>query len=439
MFEAAEIYVFFLCLVVGLVVLVVVWWITAAPRPEIRRHVAESMVFNPSTAETIATVDHSAEFAAGLEHLPSDLPPYDDAVFVDGGTKALVTAHDGRIWTVDTATHAAEPFVDAPLMAWGIHEAPGDPNRIYFCVSRSYGRRLPHETAGLYRLALDTRSVEPIVLQVPDTEIDHEHPVVYADGDPEAPELRRDGSGGSGRDIVVCDNLEVSEDGRRIYFSEPFSYKGASVGDAVDEGIALARNGRLWRHDLDSGTTRLIAEGFHFINGVLYDLHPHQAREESVLVTQTSLFRLTRFYLRGPKAGSSEVVLDGLTGTPDGMDRDDDGRIWLAIFLDRGKLLTWVHANAWVKPLLMRLPTRLLLSQQQRTGVIVVSPDGSTPLYAALHGGNELSSIASAVPSPDGIYLANVSLNESDQERKGIQRLKWPPQLPLAHHLTSRS
>ena len=73
--------------------------------------------------------------------------------------------------------------------------------------------------------------------------------------------------------------------------------------------------------------TRLIAEGFHFINGVLYDLHPGQPREESVLVTQTSLFRLTRFYLRGPKAGRDEVVLDGIIGLDDGMDRDSTGRI----------------------------------------------------------------------------------------------------------------
>ena len=149
--------------------------------------------------------------------------------------------------------------------------------------------------------------------------------------------------------------------------------------ECVDEAIALAPNGRLWRHDLDSGTTRLIAEGFHFINGVLADLHPGQPREESVLVTQTSLFRLTRFYLRGPRAGTAEVVLDGITGMADGMDRDANGRIWLALFAERGPLLTWLHANAWLKPLFMRLPADLLLRQVGRTGVLVVSPDGRTP------------------------------------------------------------
>ncbi|SFI35136.1 hypothetical protein [Nitrosomonas sp. Nm34] len=47
------------------------------------------------------------------------------------------------------------------------------------------------------------------------------------------------------RKIAVCDNLEVSEDGRRIHFSESFSYENASADDAIDEAIALAPNGRL--------------------------------------------------------------------------------------------------------------------------------------------------------------------------------------------------
>jgi sugar lactone lactonase YvrE len=228
----------------------------------------------------------------------------------------------------------------------------------------------------------------------------------------------------------VCDNLEVSEDGRRIYFSEPFAYENASVDDAIDEAIALAGNGRLWRYDLDTGATRLVAEGFHFINGVLYDPHPTGQRESSVVVTQTSLFRVTRFFLNGSKAGSDEVVIDGLPGTPDGMDRDGAGRIWLAMFVERSRLLTWVHGHAWIKPLLMRIPTRLLLSQPQRTGVVVLSPDGKRPLYSAFYKGDKLFSIASAVPSLEHVYLAHVALDDSDRGRMGIQRLKWPRELP---------
>ena len=51
------------------------------------------------------------------------------------------------------------------------------------------------------------------------------------------------------------------------------------------------------------------------------------------------------------------MVLDGITGMHDGIDRDADGRIWLALFTERGRLLTWMHAHAWAKSLVLRLPT----------------------------------------------------------------------------------
>ena len=408
-------------------IVVTAWWVADAPRPEIRP--GGSIAIDRSTAEAIAAVDRSEDFAGSLEQFPSAVPAFDDAIFLPDGSTALVTATDGRIWRVNLGNHSAQPVVDPPLMAYGLHDAPGDPNHVYFCASRSYAAAGPDERVGLYRLALDSRTVEPIVLDVPSTDLMNEQPVVYADADPRAPELRPGDAAAARRPLIVCDNLDVSEDGRRIYFSEPFDYADASIDDALDEAIALAPNGRLWRHDLDTGVTRLIAEGFHFINGVLYDLHPGRPREQSVLVTQTSLFRLTRFHLAGPRAGQDEVVLDGLIGLDDGMDRDAAGRIWLAMFSHRSPLLTWVHEHAWIKPLMMRVPARLLLALPQRTGVVVVSPDGRTPLYAAMYDGDALASIASAVPSPHGVYLANEALGPESRERNTIVRLEWPEEL----------
>ena len=61
--------------------------------------------------------------------------------------------------------------------------------------------------------------------------------------------------------------------------------------------------------------------------------------------------------------------------------------------------------------------------------VVVLAPDGSRPVYSAFYSGPKLASIASAVPSPSGIYLANVALAARDRGGKGIQRLPWPPEL----------
>jgi hypothetical protein len=82
--------------------------------------------------------------------------------------------------------------------------------------------------------------------------------------------------------------------------------------------------------------------------------------------------------------------------------------------------------------LFMRLPARLLMTLPQKTGVLVVSPDGSTPLYSALYDGDVLASVASAIPSPRGIYLANEALGAEQQERNRVVRLKWPAELQRA-------
>ena len=148
-------------------------------------------------------VDQSEKFAAGLDVLPLDIPAYDDAVFLDNGKKALVTAHDGKIWEVDFTANAAQPFVDMPLMAWGIHEAPRDPTPLYFCSAGSYEDRPGGEVAGLYRFDLSTRSNVPLVVNVPDTKTDKQHAVDYADDDSDALKLQADGSGHPSRKIAV--------------------------------------------------------------------------------------------------------------------------------------------------------------------------------------------------------------------------------------------
>jgi hypothetical protein len=113
--------------VIALIVAVVgtTWWVSAAPRPEIE--IAPSITIDRSTAAAIAAVDRSADFVATLQQFSSSVPKFDDAVFLDHGATAFVTATDGRIWHLNVTSHFAEPFVDAPLIrrSWRFAK-PGD-------------------------------------------------------------------------------------------------------------------------------------------------------------------------------------------------------------------------------------------------------------------------------------------------------------------------
>lgn len=404
--------------------LLATWWVAAAP-PE--HHSAPPKTLYTDTATRAAeAVDRSAEFAQALEVLPVDIPGYDDIVFLEGGRRWLLSAMDGRIWVYEPHTGKAEPFVDAPLMAAGLHESPVDHDLVYFCASRLWGQTYPDgERVGLYSLKVSTKQIAPVVLDVPDRAIEAEQ--AWAVDDPKAPRLRAGDSGNTkARPLAFCNDLEVSADGKRIYFSEPFAHEGASMGGgAVPEAMALHGNGRIWLHDLKAGETRLVSEGLHFPDGLLLDLHPGQDRETSILTSLTTGFGIARVYVDGPKAGQHETVHSGLPGMCDGMDRDPKGNIWCAMYTKRSPMMTWLHANPWIKHVLLRLPLNWI-PQPKVTGLIVFTPDAQEMLYSAWYTGDKLTHNASTLVGPDGYaYLSPFS-----RSHVGIVRMKNPLATP---------
>ena len=399
-------------------VAIAAWWWGAAPPAH---HAVPGVItFSDQATRAAQAVDQSAAFARALTTVGADNPGYDDVIFLQDGHTLLLSGMDGKIWAHDQRTRQSTVLVDPPLMAAGMHESPTDHDLVYFCASRLWGDSYPaDERVGLYQLRVSTRRIEPVVLDVPDTPIGGAK--VWPLDDPAAPRLGAGGSAAS-RPLAFCNDLEVSEDGQRIYFSEPFAYAGASMGGGtIPEVLAFHGNGRIWVHDLAQRETRLVAEGIHFPDGLLVDLHPGQPREASILTSQTTGFRLLRLFVSGPRAGSQQVVQDGMGGMCDGMDRDAQGNIWCGMYTDRSVLLTWLHGNPWAKQVLLRLPLNWI-PQPRKTGVLVLSPDASQALYSAWYQGDQLTHTASALPGPDGwVYLAPFS-----RSHRGVVRMAHP-------------
>jgi hypothetical protein len=407
--------------VVVVITLLALWWWASIPPSYL---VVGPPVDLGGTAGSILAVEASPDaFGSALERVDSDVPGHDDLLLREEEGVAYVSGMDGWIWRVPL-DGGGEPFADVPLMPSGLRAAPNDSDTIYFCASQLHGHEAPpDERVGLYQVTLSTREVAPVVIDVAMTPAipDLRHKV-FADADASAPTLvHAEANASNSRPLAFCNDLDVSADGKRIYFTEPIAYEGASMGGgAVGEAITLGENGRLWRHDLDSGETRLVAEGFHFIDGILVDPHPANAREESVLVTQTPGFAITRFFLAGAQAGTAEAIWTGLPGMPDGMDRDAQGRIWIGLYRKRSNFLTWAHRNPWIKPLMLRLPLELLPVPKE-TGLLALSPDAATPLYYAIHEGPILGDAAVGVPGTKHLYIANF-----DPDQRGLIRMPYP-------------
>ncbi len=393
----------------GLSFVAVVWWWWAAPPAELE--VSGPVEFGP-IPEGLRNVGSAGDILSSTaERIGNELPGYDDVV-VFGDGSALASGMDGWIWKIRLETGEAERWVDAPLMPAGLRAAPDDPDALYFCSAVLHGEVYPAtERVGLYRVSRSTKEITPIVLEVPRDTGTPESAQVF----PETTPARIPGT----RPLAFCNDLDISADGQRIYFSEPFAYEGASMGGgAVANAIALGRNGRLWMHDRTTGATRLVARGFFFLDGVLIEENPFGGREASVLVTETTRFRILRFFVSGPDAGRSVVLWRDLPGMPDGLDRDVDGNVWVGLLGLRSSTTDWIHAHPWIKPLLLRLP-RSWIPKGRATGLLALDPGAKRARFLGLHDGSFVRDISVAIPVGERVYLASF-----DPEQRG---LVWMP------------
>jgi ribose transport system permease protein len=123
--------------------------------------------------------------------------------------------------------------------------------------------------------------------------------------------------------LYLADDLDIAPDGR-IFFSEATTRY--ELTDWALDGFEGRGNGRLICHDPATGQTRTVLKNLTFPNGVCI---AHDGK--SVLWASTWLCTVNRFWLEGPKAGTSEVLIDNLPGYCDNINRASDGSYWLAL------------------------------------------------------------------------------------------------------------
>lgn len=355
-----------------------------------------------------------------------ELPGHDDIVLQEDLGRAFATCMDGWIWIIDLNRKTANRFVDPPLMASGARQVPGTIDRIVFCASFLYGESYPkNEKVGIYELAISNKTVRPLLNRVPVITSSFNKPggnegMVYADGRPYRMAIARMNNTNSRR-LMFCNDLDISRDGKRIYFSEPFAYQGASMGGgAIGEAITLGKNGLLWCLNLEDNSVSLVGQGYTFVDGVLLEYGNGGNRETSVLITETVKFRILRLFIKGEQAGRDQIVWKDLPGMPDGLDRDSKGRIWVSLLKKRSSFINWIHKNPCIKPLLLRIPQNWLPAGKQ-TGIIAFSSDCSKALYYSLHNGKAINDISVVVPGRERIYLPRF-----DRSSSGLYSMKNP-------------
>ena len=123
--------------------------------------------------------------------------------------------------------------------------------------------------------------------------------------------------------LRLADDLDITDDGR-IFFSE--ATVRYEMHEWATDGLEARGNGRIICYDTNTGKTHTVIRDLKFPNGVCI-----ASDGQSFLFAETWGCCVKRYWFDGPKAGTSEYVLQNLPGFPDNINNSSDGNYWMSL------------------------------------------------------------------------------------------------------------
>lgn len=289
----------------------------------------EPRTWSPESADLVEGVDIGdsvSDLSAETFEGPEDIA-VDQAGMVYTGTIG------GLIVRIDPATGASEEFADVGGRPLGLaFDAAGD------LIVANHGLGLQSVTPrGEVRLLTDTAGGEP---------------------------------------VLAANDLDIASDGVVYFTDSNRKYNSTTLGERTSyslydflEGRPL---GRLLSYDPGTEGTEVVSEDLYFPNGVALD-----AEETAVLVGESTRFRISRHWISGPEAGTSDVFADNLPGISDGFGRDERGGLILSVYERIDALEDFVLPSRLAREIAVRLPEEVLLGEPLTGSVLSLSEDGA--------------------------------------------------------------
>ncbi|MFD3615409.1 SMP-30/gluconolactonase/LRE family protein [Streptomyces sp. NPDC058676] len=173
-----------------------------------------------------------------------------------------------------------------------------------------------------------------------------------------------------GERLRFCSNVVALSDGS-VYFT--VSSRRYPLEEWIGDLVERTGTGRLLRLAPGGDEPEVLLEGLQFANG----LAP-SADETFLVVAETGAYRLTRYWLAGPKAGRAEPFVEDLPGMPDNLWRGaPDGPIWVPLAGPRVPPLDLLHRGTPdVRRTAARIAVRAPFRPSGTIGILAVDDRG---------------------------------------------------------------
>ncbi len=201
-----------------------------------------------------------------------------------------------------------------------------------------------------------------------------------------------------GTPILYADDVDIAPDGT-IYFSDAstkFSAAayGSTLAASLDDLFEHGGHGRLLAYHPADGTTTMVLEGLQFANGVAVD-----PNGQYVLVNETGAYRVVRYWLEGPKTGTTDMLIEALPSFPDNLSIGQNGRIWIALVSPRAAALDNLSEWPFLRKMLRRAPAFMRPTATTYGHIIAVDDQGE---------------VLENLQDPDAAYPVITSITETD-------------------------
>ncbi len=206
-----------------------------------------------------------------------------------------------------------------------------------------------------------------------------------------------------GEKYGITDDVVTGRSGM-VYFTDASNRFDLDnhLADILEHGA----NGRVFSYNPKTKQVKTLMKGLHFANGIA--LGPD---EEYLLVNETSEYRVTRYWLKGEKAGTHDVFIDNLPGLPDNISFNGTDRFWLALVSPRDSLLdkTLVEGNEWLRKVIYRLPKFLQPKPRMYAFALGLDLNGKVIANLQYEGKDAYAPITSVREYHDWLYFGSLS------------------------------
>ena len=172
--------------------------------------------------------------------------------------------------------------------------------------------------------------------------------------------------------------------------------------------VEQSATGRVLEYDPERQTTRIVAKGLSFANGIALSQD-----EQTLFLNETGRYRVWKIAIIADDldvaqdSSMASVLFDNLPGYPDNLMRGMDGRIWLGFAKPRNSIIDFLGDKSLLRKLVLRFP-RILWPMPETYGhVMAFTEDGK---------------IVADLQDPAGTYPETTGITETS-DRLYVQSL----------------